>query len=144
MIGKLKNPIINCGGRILTITREHIARYLIEVKTAISANRYQIEINENRTANMELFLDYIIDESDVRQILLGLEVTDFSKTVQNRKPGMEHEQLYIFGKDVVLLEKFGEDKKKVSLYIKFNKLDNQYVIVISFHEQRYPMKYYFK
>lgn len=26
----------------------------------------------------------------------------------------------------------------------FNKLDNEFFIVISFHEQRYPLTYYFK
>ena len=30
------------------------------------------------------------------------------------------------------------------LYIKFNKLDHCYVIVVSLHEQNYPIKYYFK
>ena len=32
----------------------------------------------------------------------------------------------------------------MSLYIKFNKLDHCYVIVVSLHEQNYPIKYYFK
>ena len=30
------------------------------------------------------------------------------------------------------------------LYIKFNKLENCFVIVISFHEQKYPLTYYFR
>ena len=30
------------------------------------------------------------------------------------------------------------------LYIKFNKLTNQYLIVISFHKQEYPLTYKFK
>ena len=47
------------------------------------------------------------------------------------------------GKDVMLLERMGTKEKQVSLYIKFNKLEC-YVIVISFHEQKYPLKYPFK
>ena len=42
---------------------------------------------------------------------------------------------------------FGEKwnkEKTVSLYIKFNKLDGCFVIVISFHEQKYPLTYYFR
>ena len=35
-------------------------------------------------------------------------------------------------------------RKTVSLYIKFNKLENCFVIVISFHEQKYPLTYYFR
>ena len=34
--------------------------------------------------------------------------------------------------------------KVVGLYIKFNKLENKYVIVVSFHEQKHPLTYYFK
>ena len=52
--------------------------------------------------------------------------------------------MYVFGKDVNLLERNGTEEKTVSLYIKFNKLENCFVIVISFHEQKYPLTYYFK
>lgn len=34
--------------------------------------------------------------------------------------------------------------KTVSLYIKFNKLENCFVIVILFHEQKFPLTYCFK
>ena len=47
---------------------------------------------------------------------------------------VEHETLYIFGKEVLLIERYGTAEKLVPLYIKFNKLDNEFVIVISFHE----------
>ena len=50
----------------------------------------------------------------------------------------------VFGKDVTLLERNGTEEKTVSLYIKFNKLENCFVIVISFHEQKHPLTYYFK
>lgn len=79
-----------------------------------------------------------------KDILLGLTATDFSKVRHNEHRGFEHELLYIFGKDVKLVERFGNSDKLVSLYIKFNKLENCYVIVVSLHEQKYPLKYYFK
>lgn len=69
---------------------------------------------------------------------------DFSEVLQNEHKGYENELLYVFGKDVHLLERIGAGERTVSLYIKFNKLDNNYVIVVSFHEQKYPIKYYFK
>ncbi len=69
---------------------------------------------------------------------------DFSEIIQNEHKGFEHESLYVFGKDVILLERNGTEEKTVSLYIKFNKLENCFVIVISFHEQKYPLTYYFK
>ena len=126
------------------VTRAEIEIYLNEVKNAIRRNRYRIDRNPKRQSNIDLFFDYIIDESDAKQILLGLEVDDFSEVKQNDHVGYEHEKLYIFGKDVNLIERFGSTEKTVSLYIKFNKLENKYVIVISFHEQKYPLSYCFK
>ena len=38
-------------------------------------------------------------------------------------------------------------KKKsevVPLYIKFNMIENKFVIVTSFHKQKYPLVYYFR
>ena len=39
---------------------------------------------------------------------------------------------------------FSEELCKEILYIKFNKLTNLYVIVVSFHKQDYPLNYRFK
>jgi len=128
----------------LDITKNDIDIYLAEVKESIRNNRYRIEQNPRRQDNVNLFLDYIIDESMAKDILLGLTATDFSEVRHNEHKGFEHELLYIFGKDVKLVERFGNSDKLVSLYIKFNKLENCYVIVVSLHEQRYPLKYYFK
>lgn len=132
------------GGRILDITQDEINVYLDEVKEAIRKSRYRIERNQNRQDNNNLFWDYVIDETMARDILLGLTALDFSERVQNEHRGFEHEILYVFGKDVELLERMGNSLRTVSLYIKFNKLDNCYVIVVSLHEQRYPINYYFK
>lgn len=94
---------------------------------------------------MELFEDYLIDEAKAKEILLSLETDDFSEVRNNDHIGFEHELLYIFGKDVKLLERYeSDDVKTVSLYIKFNKLDNSFIIVVSFHEQKWPMNYAFK
>lgn len=79
-----------------------------------------------------------------KKILLELVPTDFSKILRNEHKGYEDELLYVFGKNTILLERFSNSEKDVPLYIKFNKLENHYVIVISMHEQKYPIKYYFK
>lgn len=129
---------------ILGITLNDIEIYLTEVKDAIQGNRYRIEMNSRRQDNADLFLNYVIDETMARDILLGLTATDFSEILHNEHRGYEHELLYVFGKDVELLERMGNVSKTVSLYIKFNKTDKCYVIVVSLHEQRYPIHYYFK
>lgn len=128
----------------MSITLNDIDLYLTEVKDAIRNNGYRIEANSKRQDNRDLFFNYVIDESMARDILLGLTATDFSEMLPNEHKGYEHEMLYVFGKDVELLERIGGAYKTVSLYIKFNKTDNCYVIVISFHEQKHPIAYYFK
>ena len=80
----------------------------------------------------------------MKEIILRLTENDFSEILQNKHKGYEHEQLYVFGKDVVLLERNGTEQTTVSLYIKFYKLDNGFLIVISFHKQKRPLTYYFK
>ena len=129
---------------ILYATLNDIDVYLTEIKSAIQKNRYRIELNSHRQDNRNLFISYVIDETMAKDILLGLTATDFSEVLQNEHKGYEHELLYVFGKDVELLERIGNASKTVSLYIKFNKTDNCYVIVVSLHEQKYPIKYYFK
>ena len=86
----------------------------------------------------------VTTEAKAKEIILSLTVIDFSEILQNEHRGYEHEKLYVFGKDVTLLERNGTEEKTVSLYIKFNKLENCFVIVISFHEQKHPLTYYFR
>lgn len=115
------------------VTITDIDKYLEEVKAAINAGRYRVEMNDNRQDNQDLFFDYIISEEERKRILLSLEATDFSEIRHNTHKGYEHERLYVFGKDVKLLRRFSSGEERVSLYIKFNKLESRYVIVISFH-----------
>ena len=123
---------------------EEIEKYLTEVKAAIRAGNFKIERNQQRRANLALYRDYVIDEGKSKEILLQLTAYDFSQVLQNEHEGFRHEWLYVFGKDVKLLQRFGTEEEIVSLYIKFNKLENQLVIVISFHKQAYPLTYAFK
>lgn len=125
----------------MNVTQEDVANYLEEVKTAVKEGRYQIS---PRQKNQELYFDYIFHEGDEKEILLSLQVEDFSEVVQNNHEKYLEEMLYIFGKDVSLMPRFGQEVEMVSLYIKFNKLTNQYIIVISLHKQEYPLKYQFK
>jgi len=128
----------------VNVTIEDVEMYLEDVKEAINAGRYRIAMNENRQDNRDLFVDYVISEEQRKQILLSLEAADFSEIRHNTHKGYEHELLYVFGKDVKLLNRFGSEEEQVSLYIKFNKLESLYVIVISFHKQKYPLNYKFR
>ena len=145
MMEKLKNRIIYFAeDKGLSIDKKDIEQYLFEVKEAVGNDRYRLDRNARRQDNINLFLDYVIDEAKAKEIILSLTPMDFSAVLQNEHAGYEHERLYVFGKDVNLLERNGTEEKTVSLYIKFNKLENCFVIIISFHEQKYPLTYYFK
>lgn len=128
----------------MNVKLHDIDAYLCKVKDAIKKDNYQIANNSRRKDNKKLFWDYIIDEKMAKEILLELTAYDFSEILQNEHRGYKNEFLYVFGKDVRLLERFGSDEKLVHLYIKFNRLDDGYVVVISLHEQKYPISYYFK
>ena len=128
----------------MNINQREIEQYLSDVRDAVEKDNYRIDRNSKRQDNINLFLDYVIDEAKAKEIILSLTVTDFSEILKNRHEGFEHENLYVFGKDVTLLERNGTEEKTVSLYIKFNKLESCFLIVISFHEQKYPLKYYFR
>ena len=128
----------------MDVTIKDIEKYLDEVKMAIVVGKYRIEMNENRQDNQNLFLDYLLNEERRKDILLSLTPMDFCEIRKNTHRGYEHELLYIFGKDVSLIRRFGIGEELVSLYIKFNKLESGYVIVISFHKQNYPLHYKFK
>lgn len=128
----------------MNITWKDIEAYLSEVKDAVKKGRYRIARNSKRQDNIDLFLDYVIDEAGAREILLSLEPIDFSCILQNEHKGFEQERLYVFGKEVLLLERNGTEETIVPLYIKMNNLETGFVIVISFHRQRHPLTYCFQ
>lgn len=73
MIGKSKNHIIHSAeDKVLDIDKKDIEQYLSEVKEAVENNRYRIERNAKRQDNINLFLDYVIDEAKAKEILLSL------------------------------------------------------------------------
>lgn len=123
---------------------EDIESYLAKVKECVRQGNCRIELNANRQDNIDLFSNFLIDETKAYEIILSLTAMDFSEIRHNNHEGYEHEQLYIFGKDVKLLERYGTEERGVSLYIKINKLDSQYVVIISFHKQKFPLTYFFK
>lgn len=125
----------------MKITEEHISHYLADVFIAIHANRYQISA---RDKNLELYMNYVFTEQNAKEILLSLTVQDFSDAVHNEHPKFSDEILYIFGKEIQLISRYSGKKEPVALYIKFNKLDSQYVIVVSLHKQEYLLSYMFK
>lgn len=120
-----------------------IEEYLSIVRQAVREDRYEIERNENREESLKLSWQYMLPEEEIKKIIYSLTPLDFSEAVKNRKKRFANEILYVFGKNVNLIERDSGQEKEIELYIKFNKEIDNYVIVISFHEAKHPVKKYF-
>ena len=97
MIEKIKKHIIySAEDKVLNIDQKDIEQYLSEVKDAVEKDNYRLDRNARRQDNINLFLDYVIDEAKAKEIILSLTVMDFSETLQNKHKGYEHGKLYVF------------------------------------------------
>ena len=128
----------------LLIDESEINDYLGEAKKLILDGKFRIALNSNRLTNLSLFDEYLINVESVKSILLNLTVYDFCEKVQNKHANFNHEWLYVFGKEIDLIKRFEEKSEMVPLYIKFNKIEDKFLIVVSFHKQKYPLVYYFQ
>ena len=126
------------------IDESEINDYLGEAKKLILDGKFRIALNSNRLTNLSLFDEYLINEESVKSILLNLTVYDFCEKVQNKHANFNHEWLYVFGKEIDLIKRFEEKSEMVPLYIKFNKIEDKFLFVVSFHKQKYPLVYYFQ
>lgn len=128
----------------LLIDESEINDYLGEAKKLILDGKFRIALNSNRLTNLSLFDEYLINEESVKAILLNLTVYDFCEKVQNKHANFNHEWLHVFGKEIDLIKRLEEKSEMVLLYIKFNKIEDKFLIVVSFHKQKYPLVYYFQ
>ena len=99
MIEKTKKRIISfTEDKVLNIDQKDIEQYLSEVKDAVEKDNYRLDRNARRQDNINLFLDYVIDEAKAKEIILSLTAMDFSEVLRNEHTGFEHERLYVFEK----------------------------------------------
>ena len=54
----------------MDIDRKNIEQYLFELKEAVEKDKYRIDRNVRRQGNINLFLDYVIDEAKAKEIIL--------------------------------------------------------------------------
>ena len=128
-----------------SVTKEHVNQYLDQIKNYVREGKSKIHLN--RPENRELFDTYVINEAEAKAILLELEAGDYSHMLKNDNPRFPDEILYVFGKEISLLERYSEsDKQTLELYIKINKLDDKPIAVeiISLHKALYKLYYPFR
>ena len=78
MMRKIKKYIMHSAeDKVLNIDQKDIEQYLSEVKEAVEMDNYRLDRNARRQDNINLFLDYVIDETKAKEIILSLTVMDF-------------------------------------------------------------------
>ena len=84
------------------------------------------------------------DEKKRLEIIYNLTVDDFCYVRNNDHRNYSNEKLYVFSKKIKLIKRFDFDEQLVGIYIKFNKLEDGFCFLISFHELEHPINKYFK
>ena len=81
MMRKIKKYIMHSAeDKVLNIDQKDIEQYLSEVKEAVEKDNYRLDRNARRQDNINLFLDYVIDETKAKEIILSLIVMDFRRS----------------------------------------------------------------
>jgi len=126
---------------ITDFTIEEIKQILEKIKTCITNGKFIISQNENRKENVDFIVDYKLTEIQQKNILLRIKVEDFCHGLQNDKPGLEHEILYVFCPQERLT--YGHITSYIDIYVKFSLVNEERVVVISFHQRNFPIDYLF-
>ena len=70
MMEKNEKTIIHSAeDKVLNIDQKDIEQYLSEVKKAVEKDNYRLDRNARRQDNINLFLDYVIDEAKAKEII---------------------------------------------------------------------------
>ena len=72
-------------------TKEQISAVLQKIQECVSSGKYSVAQNENRAENVALIREYNLTAEKQRRILMQIEIEDFCHSLQNIKPGYEHE-----------------------------------------------------
>lgn len=122
-------------------TIETIKKYLISVKSAVEAGNYRVTYS---VENIALGDKFLLSEAKEKEIIMNLEATDFSEIKVSDDPNFAGHLLYVFGKDEFLIRVDDFERESVCLYIKFDKISDKYVVVVSLHEAENEIVYAFK
>lgn len=118
-------------------TKEEVRRFIDEVHKYLEESPDNLKIegrtrNEDKTYNFRSH--YGISEKIICEELLKLDISNYSKTEYDKEPRWSHEEVWIFGLDMI-----GLAKSKIEVYIKLK--IRKRVICLSFHPSEYRINY---
>lgn len=127
---------------ILNYTYEEVSLILETIKTCVAKDKFIISRNTKRKENIEFISKYNLFTAKIKAVISKINPDDFCYGLNNTHIGYEHEILYVFCPQVELA--YGDTVEFVDIYTKFNIINNEQVIVISFHQRNHPINYLFK
>lgn len=130
-----KNTYVNTN-----YTKEEIEEYLKTFKQLVQKGKFYIPNTEKKIKNKKFIEKYKLTSKQQKLMLLELEATDFCYSVED--DDNENEILYIFAKEYEL-NNWGI-KEQVLVYIKIVIKQENYTVIISFHEPEKKIKKLFK
>ena len=117
-------------------TKEEIEEYLERIKKCVIKGKFIVPQTDNRIENPEFIEKYKLKSSKIKDMILNVDVLDFCYSVDNYNS--VNEKMYIFTKEYELYE-WGINNI-VLVYIKFVLKNNDYVVVVSFHQPNKKIK----
>ena len=121
---------------------------LIKLRECIKKNRITIG---DRSKNQKFLREYHVDSKERLKMLNELTTKNFcQEMLERQKTGDEFdEHIYVFRLEKCLKERLTGKNRNVKIYIKFQFMkmkddDNDYTLLISFHEEEKPLEYMFK
>ena len=137
----------SCANHNQSYTKDQITELVKRIKIAVRHRQYKVELNENRTENIDFINDFLLTDSDIQNLILSITADDFCHSLKNTKKGYEHETLYVFVPESKLTNLEGEENM-IKIYTKFNLIKisggTDYAIIISLHQPNKPVNYAFK
>ena len=134
----------------MTKEEQRIEEILIKVKECIRTHRITVGPKE-RQKNLAFLQQYLIEPKERFKLLGELTTKNFCEEIlEQLKDSPEFdEHIYVFGLEKCLKERLTGKNRNVKIYIKFQFMkmkddDNDYTLLISFHEEEKPLKYMFK
>ena len=129
---------------------QRIEEILTRIRTCVDEKRVQPGAKE-RMKNEEFLRTYCIKPSERYAILKELTIQNYcGEILERQKTEVYYDEiLYVFGIEKKLKLKLEPGEKNIEIYIKvqffkLNNDDNDYTLLVSFHEAKYPLKYMFK